>query len=141
MKKRQTAFSGYPQITIGKLIALLEAYGTTDEQGRRNRVKFDFGSAIPCSLASWRGDYSELQLEYVLTGYDSIKMHHNSAYVDDLITELKSAIGKLFTGWKGGDYKMSSDTPLWVSNSGNNSHTAIVGFQDGIILTAHCDYW
>jgi len=132
MKERQTVFFGYPQITLGKLISLLEAYGTTDEQGRRNRVFFDFGSAIPCSLASWRGDYSELQLEYILTG---------SAYVDDLIVELKSAVGKFFMGWKGGHYKMSSDTPLWVSNSGNNSYTAIVGFQGGIILTAHCDYW
>ena len=48
----------------------------------------------------------------------------------DLIKQLKEAVGKVYTGYKGGDYTMTEDTPLWVANYGETGSTAITGVLD-----------
>ena len=95
-------------------------------------VAFDFGSAIPSmTLGSWRGAYSELAIGYKLTGYDVTNVHHSdSCTITEFIELLKDAVLKPFTGWKGGEFIMSDDTPVWVSNYGNASDTAITGILD-----------
>ena len=132
------------QLTLGEIIAEVEKCGYKEEDGEDKAVYFDFGTAIPTLLNSWRGSYSELALGYKLTGYDNNGEHLTEKKATDFLTELKSAIGKEFTGWKGGEYTMSEDTPVWVSNPGNASNTAIVGIlNDGcriIIITAYCKY-
>jgi len=118
------------QLSIGELIAKLEAISPKRNDGTTKDVSFDFGSAIPTTLDSWRGDYSQLALGYDLTGYDSEKNHMNETSIVDLLAELKSAIGKTFEGWKGGEYTMDESTDIWVANSGNSSHTAINDVTD-----------
>ncbi len=59
--------------------------------------------------------------------------------VGELLDELKSAVGKTYQGWKGGDYVMDRDTEVWVDNTGIVTHTMITGINMGkyssVILT------
>jgi hypothetical protein len=55
---------------------------------------------------------------------------------------LTEAIGKTYTGYKGGEYVMGKVTPVWVANYGNcdpeefNSSAGVVGVSvlDGVLL-------
>lgn len=53
---------------------------------------------------------------------------------------LKGAVGKTFMGYKGGDFVMSRQTPVWVANYGDAGHTAVIGVVDDgyqvILITA-----
>ena len=62
------------------------------------------------SLDSYRGYYDELSIDYSEeeTGIKLVK---------DFLEECKSAVGKEFTGWKGGKYLMNESTPIWVSKN------------------------
>ena len=46
-----------------------------------------------------------------------------------------------FTGWKGGEFTMSKRTPVWVSNSGVASNSAVIEIVDDgyqvIIMTGY----
>jgi hypothetical protein len=142
-KQREIKFLRSPQLSLGELIQELEKVGIYDSVGKPKHVCFDFGSALPTTLDSWRGSYDELALGYTLSGYDgSASFEDSTAPV--LLNELKSAIGKEYTGWKGGDYVMNEKTPLWVDNSGNANNTGIVGVLDCgwrlVILTSYFEY-
>lgn len=143
-QKRQEQLEDMPILRLGQLISLIEKAGLTQDDGEFKLVSFDFGSAEPTTLDSWRGVYSELALGYRLTGYDAPdqeKNHFSTCRADKLLEELKSAIGKEFTGWKGGEFTMNEDTPVWVSNPGNGSRTGVVGVLDEtwqiVILTSY----
>lgn len=38
--------------------------------------------------------------------------------------------GATHEGYKGGDFKMSLRTPIWVANYGDATGTALIGIQD-----------
>jgi hypothetical protein len=57
---------------------------------------------------SYRGYYSDLAFE---GGTSQIEAH-------ELLASCKSAMGKVFTGYKGGDFMMGELTPLWVASYG-----------------------
>lgn len=109
MSKRSDAERTY---TLGRLIDTFK--GIKPELP----VCFGFGRIYPSTLASWRGIYSQLALGY------SGDRHEQTAGA--MLKEFESAVGKTFTGYKGGDYVMDRDTPVWVSNYGESSETAIV---------------
>src|ERR1044072_2340918 len=104
-------------IALGKLIRLLEC------EKPDNWVTFDFVGMTPTTIDSYRGDYSHLALGFKAE-------HDESMTVAALLTLLKSSIGKVFHGYKGGEYKASEDTPVWVANYGESGSTAIVGLCD-----------
>ncbi len=130
------------QLSLGELIKILEAVKLLSKEEKI--VRFDFGTAIPDGTGSWRGDYSEIELNYILTGYDNGEHHMDEVKLTYLIKILKDSVGREFTGWKGGEFVMQEDTRLWVSNAGNASHTGITGIIDKgyevILETAHFDY-
>lgn len=142
--KKETIFHGYYQLSLGELIERIEKAGTTNEKGEPKTVYFDFGSAVPTIMQSWRGSYYELALGYTLTGYDAPHDHFKQRLATELLQELKETIGKEFTGWKGGEFTMSKDTPIWVNNPGNSGNTAIVAVKDGgyclYLITAFCEF-
>lgn len=115
---RQTR-SNY-HMTIGNLISVLASVNGDAV------VRFDneeLGS--PGDLASYRGYYSDLSF--------SPSVH--SVTVKDLMNVAKSVEGTTLQGYKGGDFYMDSDTPLWVSHWGSSSGVAIVGARtDGDTL-------
>lgn len=145
-----------PQMTLGELIARVEPLAARD-QGKKDddkaTVDFDFGSALPTGLSSWRGSYAELAINYSFNGYGYMVGYTKNAgstfdpkapTAEQFLVMLKEAVGKSYTGWKGGDFVMGKTTPLWVSNDGDGDHTAVIGVLDKeyriIIETAYCDY-
>ena len=143
-KQREERFNNSNQLSLWGLINEIEKCGVERENGEIKSVCFDFGSAVPTDLDSWRGSYDELALGYMLSGYDNKSEHFAERNAKDLLTHLREAIGKEYTGWKGGDFTMSKKTPIWVSNSGNSGNTAVVGVLDDgwrlVIITAYHEY-
>ncbi len=80
-------------------------------------VKFDNELGYPSSPESYRGYYSDL----------SFPPSDDSITVAELLSFSEKAIGETFEGYKGGDFKMTKDTPLWVSAYGSSSGIAIIG--------------
>jgi hypothetical protein len=128
--ERAKTFAVSPQLTLGQLIQKFELV-----KDKTADVYFDFENFKPTGISSWRGSYNELALEF-----DGNKIYN----VKNFITLLKSAIGKKFTGYKGGKYIMSLDTPVWVANYGNSGNTGVIDVLDldylAIILTTYCKY-
>jgi hypothetical protein len=106
-------------IALGDLIALLEA--RPQDQG----VSFDFCGLVPTSVDSYRGYYDHLAMGWSADG---------APKVADLLGRLREALGAVFTGYKGGEFRMDADTPMWVANYGRSDSTAIIGISE-------CDYW
>lgn len=103
------------QINLGELIKLLERR-EPDQQ-----VVFDFCCLQPTTIDSYRGYYEQLAIGH------TPEMSYGKKTVADLLEQLREAVGKTYEGYKGGQYKMTEQTPLWVTNSGNTSGTAVVG--------------
>lgn len=148
LAKRAKTLSESPQLTLGELILKLKNIldkNTISNPGEEEPwVCYDFGTAIPTTLASWRGIYSELALGYQLTGYDTHTNHGvQKKLLSSLLSELEGAIGSEYIGWKGGTFIMNKNTPVWVDNPGNSSNTAIVEVvEDGfrvILMTQYCE--
>jgi hypothetical protein len=105
------------QLTVGELILLLEQVND-----KARKVSFDFGYFYPIGLDSWRGSYCELAFEYSNEG--------DAPTVEQVLNQLRSAIGKTYEGYKGGDFVMGKTTPLWVANCGDSNSTAVIGIRD-----------
>lgn len=80
-------------------------------------VKFDHGK-IPDRLCSWRGVYAELTLDSDTDGKTTVSA---------LLRDALQAVGKTFTGYKGGDYVMSRDTPVWADEYGDYEGRMLLG--------------
>lgn len=105
----------YDTVALGTLIDALSKLPAGAE------VRFDFVYFAPARLGSYRGYYDHLAL-----GYSTETMT-----VATLLEELRGALApdKTYGGWTGGEYRMTRDTPVWVSGSGESSGTAIVGLR------------
>lgn len=95
------------QMTLGKLIAVLESLPSdTPVEGLG-------------ALDSYRGYYSDLAFE------DDV----SPRTVGDVLADCRNALGERFTGYKGGDYYMTKNTPLWVSDYGCASGKRLMGLS------------
>ena len=132
-RQRQEELKISPQLLLGELILKLEAVNTPCKDGSEKEVRFDFGYFRPTNLDSWRGIYAELALGYSETEKDIT--------VNELIKILKEAIGKTYTGYKGGDFVMGKNTPIWVSNYSESPSTGIIGVKDlGWLIILQTDW-
>lgn len=130
-----------PQLTLGQLTerveSILEQWKASGE-GDEPCVYFDFGSLVPTNFDSWRGSYAELALGYAL---DDDK---EGPTLSDFLKLCKETDGATFGGWKGGDYTMNKNTPVWVANQGHSGDTGIVEVLDDgwrvILATSVCEY-
>jgi hypothetical protein len=122
VQQRKTAMQYNGQMTLGRLIKATESIDKLTASGEEKTVHFDFACFFPCGISSWRGAYDELALEYCSSG--------NAITISEFIQLLKGAVGKTFLGWKGGEYVMTEDTPIWVSNPGEACDTAVLGVKD-----------
>jgi hypothetical protein len=144
-KQRELRFRGNQQLSLGEFIKELESVDFKMEHNDEIKdVEFDFGTALPTQLDSWRGSYDEIALGYKLSGYDNNDEHFANTKADKLLEHLKSAIGKEYEGYKGGDFTMDENTPVWVANYGHSGNTGVVGVLDAgyklVIITAYCEY-
>lgn len=94
-------------------------------------VVYDTGEH-PTKIGSWRGVYAELALSHEKEGSPLISTN--------LIKILEEAIGATYTGYKGGEFKMSKDTLVWVDNYGEYTDTIITKVKkvgEQIIIYTH----
>ena len=143
--QRNRNFATSAQLTLGQIIDKLEKCGLTHgDDDEPKQVDYDFASAVPTTLDSWRGAYEELALGFKLSGYDNDDEHFAETTAETLLSELKNAVGKQYEGWKGGIFTMTRETPVWVTNAGNSGNTGIIDVVDDgwriILMTAYCEY-
>lgn len=106
MSKSWRQSRGQYHLTLGKVIKQLGSETGSKVFDSELPIEFIDGGS-PCSPHSYRGYYSDLAFE---TG-PTIK-------VKDFLEMCQKALGKTFVGYKGGDFVMGEDTPLWRANYG-----------------------
>lgn len=121
--KRETGI-----ITLGELIDALST------RPRDHQVRFDFGSFVPRGVDSYRGYYSDLAI-----GYDDDWRKPQS--LGALLDDLRASVGKVFTGYKGGEYTMTRSTVVWAANYGQSNQTATVGVTGNDYQTVLVTKW
>lgn len=103
------------QITFGKLIGILQSF--YDSGKKDTIVQFSNGS-YPAEGGSYRGYYTDYAFNET----------HEPITVDKLICLCKLTVGKELEGYKGGQFLMDYDTPLWKSPYGICTQIAIADF-------------
>lgn len=124
---RHKKFESSGQLCLGAMIDLLTSIASNqkpiiEKYGHEATVHFDFEYLFPKSIGSWRGSYNELALGFETDG--------EPMTVTEFLAMLEGVNGKILCGYKGGDYKMTRATPVWVARYGNSGNTAIVGIVD-----------
>lgn len=110
------------QLTVGELLDRLGAIGSYlsfyDEECPL-RVRFDFVHLTPVGLGSYWGYYEDLALHY---GQEPCHLGLFHQSVSDVV-------GTCVTGWKGGNYRVKRETPVWVANPSEAGGLALVGVE------------
>lgn len=132
--QRYEELKNSPQLLLGEMILKLEAVSD-----KKKPLFIDLMDKRPMGLNSWRGSYCELAIqteslgsvnteevekeytEYGMTIYKTKSIGKENPTVEEWIEVLKQAIGKTFTGYKGGDFLMGKNTPVWLAEYGNSS--------------------
>lgn len=130
--QRNEELKNSPQLLLGELVLKLEAV-----KNKELPLFIDIMDKRPMGIDSWRGSYCELAIQTEQVGsYNTDKVMHESEYGDsyemksigkenptvkEWIEVLKEAIGKTFVGYKGGDFLMGKNTPVWLAEYGNSS--------------------
>lgn len=107
---------GSRTMTLGQLIEQFEKCKPD------SNVTYAFGDIRPNTISSWRGVYSQLAINYV--------RDDEQTTVADMLAILRGALGNTYDGYKGGTYRMTASTPVWVSNWGRCEHLAITGIVE-----------
>lgn len=113
-------------ITLGEMIGILE------EVPKDATVTIDGGEVYPSSPHSYRGYYSDLSLSPV----------SKKTTAGTLLSELNLCLNETFEGYKGGDFEMDEDTPLWVADYGCTGRAVVdvlVGKDVVTLVTKNLD--
>jgi len=102
------------QMTLGKMIAALEALPANAEID---------GIGSP---HSYRGYYSDLAFE----------QKERKITVTEALAMCKAAMGKVFEGYKGGDFVMGELTPVWIAEYGSCGNKLMAIREDGALELA-----
>ena len=105
------------QMTLGKMIEALQA------------MPSDAVIKGICYPHSYRGYYSDLAFE---PAAQDIK-------ASEALMMCRDVMGKVFDGYKGGDYVMGALTPLWLANYGYCGRKIMGIHSDGVLITAEDD--
>jgi len=130
---RQEEMKTSPQLTLGELILKIAVLIPAQEAVKKKydheaKVGYDFEYLFPTDIASYRGIYAELALNFKSQEYGEKAV--DPMAVTAFLEMLKGCIGKTFEGYKGGDFMMGKNTPIWVANYGNSGRTAVVDVLD-----------
>ena len=106
----------------------LECIIATLEQFPREKVvPLGWGEG---SAHSYRGYYDDLAFE-----------PKRNATVGEMLDEARSAIGKTFSGWKGGEYEMDTFTTCWLAPRGDSTGDGIGPAMLALMLGAVDEYF
>ncbi len=106
------------QLTLGALIEVLE------------KMPADAQVANLRDPDSYRGYYEDLSFE----------RRDGTRPAAELLADCKDAMGKTFTGYKGGDYVMGAETRLWVASYGSCGPKLMAVYAGGGLKTEE-DEW
>jgi hypothetical protein len=110
-------------LTLGQLIKRLDRVpGVT-------KILTADGQGIE-GLCSYRGYYSDLALNPVGGPVWT---------ADQLLREAKFVINTELTGYKGGEFLMTKDTPLWLARYGGLGPAIMDLTPDGVLVTRDLD--
>jgi hypothetical protein len=126
--ERAKVLASSGQLTLGEMIRKAKELKSIVYHIESALVYYDFCFNYPSRLMSWRGIYDELAMDH---NYNDDNPFHFVPTLNEFITLLESAVGKTFTGYKGGNYVMSLNTPVWVANSGEAGSTFVSDIIDG----------
>jgi len=128
---RQEELKNSPQLLLGEMILKLKAI-----KNKELPLFVDIMDKRPKGIDSWRGSYCELSIQTEDFGnyqgkiekdygdfqtHEQISIGKENPTVAEWIEVLKEAQGKTFTGYKGGDFLMSKNTPVWLAEYSNSS--------------------
>jgi len=108
------------QITLGRFIKQVKKLKKDEE------IFINIGGIYPTGIESYRGYYDELALTFTSDEFSK----HRIKTAGELLKLLESAIGKTFTGYKGGDFVMNENTPVWLANYGNTGDAFVTGVDE-----------
>lgn len=108
-------------LTLGGLIEALEKMPFPE----KTIIKFDDSGCSPCNPHSYRGYYEDLSFEE----------SESRITANQFLAMAKKAVGHTYTGWKGGDFTMGVNTPLWRATEGCCGEAIIAITPDGYLIT------
>lgn len=116
-------------LTIGEITARLGKLGNLP-QTAPVVVQFKGAFYPPSELISYRGDYSELAITPNMDADDDTVVTVNQFH-----KQLSKVVGKELVGWKGGEFKMTGWTRVWVDQMGEYNQQAVVNIKliDGVV--------
>jgi hypothetical protein len=124
-------------LKLGEIKSQLKSAISCHKEGAEAYIHFSFGRAYPTTFDSYRGNYSNLCIQY------SGEYSGSGKTAGDFLKEIEEAYSEKFEGWKGGTYTMDSDSEVYVACRGCNSDTRIIGIRandfDIEILTAQVE--
>lgn len=130
---------------INELESIVDAMSERSRQ-QRSRIHLTLGGLIEkleempedaevanlTNPHSYRGYYTDLAFEY----------DRNTRTVASLLSKCKEdVLGHEFTGYKGGEYMMNEDAPIWVAGYGSCGSRLIDVEIGGDIETIKDDEW
>ncbi len=101
------------QLTVGSLIKMLESV-----LDRSLPLAFCQG-IYPSEFWSYRGYYEDL----------AVGVTTFPVTVGEWLEKLKDQVGVKHDGWKGGEYEVTMQTPLWVAAGNRDTGPAITGVK------------
>lgn len=113
-----TKYEAGKEYNLGKLIVDLS------KCNQKKNVEIIKGEdrVTPACFESYRGYYCRLSIDYL--GLDEpIK-------VSEFLKQAKEANGKVFIGYKGGDFLMDEKTPIYVSSYGECEGFKVIGVEE-----------
>ena len=91
-------------LTLGTMIEKLKTLP------KESRVIVDFNTRTIGNAMSYRGYYSDLSFDTVGDVVITVK---------EFLELCEESLGDTFTGYKGGDFYMDENTPLWIAEYGS----------------------
>lgn len=112
-------------LTLGQLIDMLR------DQNPDLPVVFDTGGS-PIDPHSYRGYYDDLAFETT----------SETRTVAEVLKEAEECLGACFEGYKGGEFRMGEDTPLWNAYYGDTGRAIILALpiSEGVQLLTKGPY-
>ncbi len=112
-------------LSLGELIQALKEIAqrpapTYVRSGRG--VYIDWNCMVPRGFSSYRGSYDHLAICF--------ETEHAGPSLADFLRDLEGQVGAIHEGWKGGQYTMREDTPVWVANPGTSNGWGVSAVWD-----------
>lgn len=104
---------------LGNLIEDLEKYPSNAY------VSIEPFGLYPTGFGSYRGYYEDLSI-----GYTTEKYNEKVLDCGKLLEKAKECVGKTFYGYKGGEFTMTKNSVIWLSNYGDATSVILTGVED-----------